>query len=200
VDRVFWRLADWSEPSPFAALGRTERILAGEVKPATLGRATVNGKPVTFPKVTFEPEVESIVIGFDTEHNGDIPGQVSLHRGSVANWLAKNVEMVDPKVMMLRKKDKHAFRSDMLVLDIMGGDELPRRKSEEKLRVPGEMLVFNSSGQLEVHSEIEESREYFYNTFPPPDANSGYGSAYGNSDGEEGSNRKSRGRRGGYGY
>ena len=71
---------------------------------------------------------------------------------------------------MLRKKKKnHKFRSDMLILDIVGGKDLPKGRKGEKLKSPGEMLVFTSSGQLEVHTEIDDSREYFYNTFPEPE-------------------------------
>ncbi len=199
IDRVWWRYSDWSEPSPIVGLGRTERILAGATKAALRGRIKMNNRTVTYPRGA-EPTVEAIVIGYDTEYSGDIPGKETLRRGAVANFRKSGIEMVDPKIMMLRKKDKHSFRSDMLVLDILGGSDLPNRKGGEKIRTPGEMLVFTSSGQLEVHTEVDDSREFFYNTFPKADPSSlggGYGSGgYGGESAGGGGYGSGRGRRG----
>jgi len=160
------------------------RIIAGAVKSGTPGRATVAGKVVTYSRASSEPQVDAMVVGFDSEYSGDIPGTDTLRRGSVANFRKTKVEMIDPRIMRLRLKDKHEFRSDILVVDIVGGEQLPSRKGENKLRIPGEILVFNSSGQLEVHSEIQESREFFYNTFEKPEfeplgggADGGFGGA-----------------------
>ena len=163
----YWRFADWSTPSPIASVGRSERLLAGTAKAPTPGRLSVNGKQVTYPRGSSGPTIESIVIGFDPENKVDIPGKVdTLKRGSLANFLGKKVELIDPKLNVLRTKDKHVFRSDILVLDIAGGEELKGRKTDKGLRTPGEMLVFTSGGQLEVHSEMEEASDYRFNDYP----------------------------------
>ena len=148
-----------------------------------------------------------MVIGYEKEHKNDIPsGATKLWRGSVANFSKSGAELVDPKLMMLRKKQKsHKFQSDMLVVDIMGGQELPKGERKEKLKVPGEVLVLNSAGQLEVHTEIDESREFSLNTFPKPEAGAnggygdgGYGGGYG--EGGYGGGGRGRGRGGNSGY
>ena len=205
---MYWRYADWSEPTAIAAVGRSERIIAGATKSATVGRARLaDGKTISFPSTTSEPSMEAIVIGFAKEHMMDVPGKVAkLTRGSVANFKKKNVELVDPKIRMLRKVPEHEFRSDMLVVDISGGKELPKtkRKVDKGLRQPGEMLVFTAGGQLEVHREYDDAHEFYYNDYPEPEAGAygvggGYGAGYG-GEGEDDDKKKRRRRRGGGGY
>ena len=207
----FWRMAEWSEPSPIASIGRSERIIAGAVQAAPLGRAKIGGQTVTYPKVTNEPEIEAIVIGFEGESKVDIPGKEKLRRGSLANFNKKKVEHIDPKLGLLRTKKEHAFQSDILVLDVFGGegydpDRMPHMKGRrgEKLSTPGEVLVFTASGQLEVHREINESRDFYYNDYPEASevdgAYGGYG-GYG-EEGEDDDKKRRRRRRNnsGYGY
>jgi hypothetical protein len=192
-DRIYWRYTPWSEPTDLVSIAQEERIIAGSVtSPDSMGRAKVGDKNVRFPNPLSEAQVEGILVAFDEEKSADIPATVPLRRGSVVNFTAKKLEMVDPKIGMLREVDSYAFKSDILVLDILGGNPLP---GKDKQKTPGELLVLTPDGQLEVHSEIEESREFFYNTFPKAEP---IGGVYGDDEEQGGRGRRGRGG-GGYG-
>ncbi len=51
------------------------------------------------------------------------------------------------------------FRSNILVLDIHGGKELPGR-TKPPITEPGEVLLLGSNGNLSVRSEIDDHMEY----------------------------------------
>ena len=202
--RVFWRLSDWSQPSPPIAVGAVERILAGKVSRPRFASIKSKGKTLQYPRST-EPTVDTFVIGFDEEIKGDIPGAQQLRRGAVTNFRKTNIEMLDPKLMRLRTRKEHVYNSGMMLVDIDGGTDIAGRKGES-LKAPGQILMLTADGRLTVHNELEDAEEYAYNNFPKAEkTDTGYGGAGGDNGGYGagggyGGGGGRRGRRGANGY
>ncbi len=181
-DRIYWRRTDWSEPSEALGIARSEQVLAGTVNAPALKSIRVNDKTIYYENPAAEPEANMIVVAYDPTENGDIPGEQKLKRGAVANFKeSKDVWMVDPLKGLLKKKDGYTFKSDMLVVDIMGGQKIESAKKGDKLQEPGEVLIMTPTGELIVRNEIEDSQEYFFNKFPDPEPP--LGGAYGEQGG-----------------
>jgi hypothetical protein len=202
-DRVYWRMTDWSEPSEPLHVGSDDRVIAGATTAPSMKSVKVNDRTVYYENPSQEPEAELIVVEFDRQQAGDIPGELTrVRRGAVANFRENDAELIDPLKMQLKKVDKHTFKSDYMVVDILGGQRLPSaRGAKDKLTVPGEVLFMSPTGELVTHQELEDAEEYFFNKLPPPEPTDrgAYGEEGDGYYGSGGRGSRARGRRGGYG-
>jgi hypothetical protein len=165
--RIYWRLTDWSEESDVIRVGSDERVIAGKVRAPAPKSVKVNNQSVAYENPDLEPEVDLIVVDFDGKETGDIPAEkTGVKRGSMANFRS-DAERIDVVKMQLKEVKAHQFNSNVLVVDIMGGEALPGgRDSKDRLSAPGEALLMTPTGKLVTHSELKESRDYYYNIFP----------------------------------
>ena len=90
------------------------------------------------------------------------------------------------------------FDTDIMIVDIMGGDKLTstRKNDKTELTAPGEILVMDGSGALSVRHEIDDADRYKANKFEKPQVFGGsggeYGGDYGSADNPYGGNSGGR--------
>jgi hypothetical protein len=94
------------------------------------------------------------------------------------------------------------FKSDVLVLDVRGGQQLPTtNKADIDHKAPGEVLLMDSEGALIVHNELDDVLEYTNNIFKEPEKpkviateDEGYPGYPGSGYGYPGAGKPKRGR------
>ena len=153
----FGRLAPPSEPSPVVYVGRGERMLAGKVTPSEMVTIRDQGQ---FARE--EPAAKVMVMTFQPTNGADIPAVKDFHRGSVGNFV-ETVKYWPPAGEFAQSAENHDFNTDLLVLDIRGGDPL----ADSGIANPGEILIFNRDGRMEVIDELRDAR-IFESRFVPP--------------------------------
>ncbi len=156
----FGRVAPVSQPSNVAYVSDGRRLLAGTAtQPSPL---SVRGQNRVFDKPADEPTAKVMALQFDPSIPGEIPGEIEVRRGSVAKF-AEDVWVPYPREGKLRLHKDQAFDVPALVLDIRGGEP----GSHDALRAPGELLVWNIQGEMELLNELDDSEEYEQYRFAP---------------------------------
>ena len=85
-----------------------------------------------------------------------MPRSAELVRGQVVNFAREEVPIEDPLGNGNVKTVSIPFTTDMLVVDMTGGDSLLGAKAKS----PGQLLVLEPTGQLLVKSELADSETY----------------------------------------
>ena len=160
--------SDWSEPSPTVTVTSGHRVLVSTVKPASGLR---------------EPTAEVIVHAFNDKDNVDVTMKLrSVTRGDWINpSTGSQLEAVDPLTLEFKKVSGQAFRTNTLVVDIMGGETLPTKDKEkvgEELTSPGDLLVVDASGTIRVRNELDDynyHRSVYFEYEDPMDQMNGFG-------------------------
>lgn len=147
---VWWRETPYSETS---AVVRTpsanqDRVLVGDVDPGKV--TTPTGEKFRIRQREESAKVMTLV--WDQSRALDVPGKRDVHRGAVLNFDA-TVEAIDAGDGVLRELTGYPFRTDDLVLDIRGGEELGRNS---ELTAPGEVLLIDREGRLFVQRQLED--------------------------------------------
>jgi hypothetical protein len=177
------RATEFSDESNPITIQAGNRMLAGAVKPA---RAT-RGKDMAFYRPGDEPTGTAMALTFDIQRAAEIPGQLEVRRGTVANFVVDETEVLRPSLNLLEKLEDHEFRLNSFVLDLRGG----RKHSKyDELNEPGEFLVIDSRGRISVINELTDMEDFKSNIFPEeaeatnsgPGAR-GEGGGYGDEDG-----------------
>jgi hypothetical protein len=105
-----------------------------------------------------EPSATIAVTAFDPQTGAQVGAELPVRRGSVANVMGKEVSIRAPGGEI--KKATLDFKSDILVLDIMGGQTLPGKRRVPALVSPGEVLLMDSDGNLSVRGELDDRASY----------------------------------------
>lgn len=145
--RTYWRITDWSEPSDIVRISSVpSEMLAGPAEAA--GARTGKRGKIT-------------VAAWDKRYGVKVPLEQSVQVGSVLNATA-DADVLHPAQLDIRRLEKYSLRTDAIVLDIRGGDPLPRAKFNhmEKIFSPGEYLIMDADGQLRVQNEFEDMAAY----------------------------------------
>ena len=66
---------------------------------------------------------------------------------------------------VVRKLTEYNFRSEQVVLDLMGGEKVPYRKSIVDYRVPGEILIMDLEGNFTIRNSSDDRAEYLTRRF-----------------------------------
>jgi hypothetical protein len=152
-NRTFWVESDWSEPSEVVTLPSTRQYFAGAVEqPATV--EVVPGKP----KVpNNQPKGKLLANVWDAEKVVDVPTEVDVYRGSLLNF-EQDAKVIHPITHEVVDLTKYNFQTDAIVADMEGGEVIPPldRKNDKPLTAPGEMLIFDASGNLHVQNETDD--------------------------------------------
>jgi hypothetical protein len=198
--RTFWVETDWSEWSEVASIPPQYRMLAGAATPERTTPNRESGQEVLVPEPGSETEANVLALVWDHAKAADMPGQLTAVRGSVLNFTA-DANVLHPVNLQVFTLPNYNFRTDVMVLDVRGGRDLPtNNRAEIDLKSPGELLLVDMEGNLMVHNELDDIRDYNNNIFkepekpktPAPEAGSeSYYPGYGAPSG-----RPSRGRRG----
>jgi len=157
----------WSDPSPVVSVpARPEKVLAGSVVAAT---KVVNGD-IRFERG--EPSAKLAAVIWSKKRTVDMPAEKEVMRGSFLNFRAQT-DVIHPQLLMVRRLTDEHFDLDSMVLDIRGGERLPRSSSgSDPLTAPGELLLIDRDGNLIVRSEVEDAEEFrdylLMEAVPPP--------------------------------
>ncbi len=166
--RTFWIESDWSEASPVASLPATKQYFVGTVEqPAMV--AVVDGKP----KVpNSQPKAKVLTSVFDPDKVVDVPAEADVFRGSILNFV-QDAQVIHPVTHEIVDLEKYNFRTDAIVADLEGGELIPAidRKNDKPLKAPGELLIFDASGNLHVQNETDDIENYRVLLLPKPDPN-----------------------------
>ncbi len=154
----FGRLAPLSEPSPIAYVGNGDRMLAGKVTPAEI--VTLRDQPGSFARD--EPAAQVMVMTFQPTNGANVPAVKEFHRGSVGNFV-ENASYWPPGGEYAESVENQRFQTDLLVLDIRGGGPL----QDIGVEIPGQILIFNRDGRMEVISELSDMAAFESNIVPP---------------------------------
>ncbi|ADB18273.1 hypothetical protein Psta_3612 [Pirellula staleyi DSM 6068] len=163
--RTFWRVSDWSEPSELVKLPDSESFFAKSVV-APPSSEVVPGKPRVPNK---EHTATTLAVVWDDVKRVDVPAPLEVLRGSTVNFQA-DAQVIHPALASERKLTKYVFKTQAVVADISGGEVIPplQRANDKPLNAPGELLIFDRFGKLQVRHEtddIEAMRRY---TIPEP--------------------------------
>lgn len=164
---VFWVTAEkWSDPSPVATIPSTRQYFAGPVTQPNL-TPLIQGKP---PIPNSQPVGKALAVVWDDAKVVDVPAEVDVYRGSILNFV-KDAKVIHPVTHQVVDLSKYAFATDAIVADLMGGDVIPlldKRSGKSPLTAPGELLIFDSDGKLQVRNETDDIEGY--RRFLVPDA------------------------------
>jgi hypothetical protein len=137
------RSSDWSEPSPEVTVPLGFSMLAGGIKTSR----QVN-----------EYKLEAVLRMWNPKEAVDASRIVELFRGQVANFPAEDalVERGDG----LGEQKKIAFRTDMMVVDMTGGDTVAMPGGGPRARAPSQVLVMEPNGKMIVKSELADVQNF----------------------------------------
>lgn len=137
-----WLFVD-SAPSPVVSIPRSDDVL--------LGRAS----PASGPN---EESANVILTHFDENTGSTAPHEHKLFRGQVANVVVPTMNVMNPMDNRAEQLTDVRIKSDIMLLDVVGGDRLPldRGTADE----PGEMLVLDPSFRLIRRTQMEDQEEF----------------------------------------
>jgi len=163
--RTYWVTSDWSEPSGIASLPSTQLFFAGKVNPPAASEI-MPGKPRVPAK---EPTADVLTVVWDADKAVDVPAEKEVQRGSTLNFI-NDADVIHPVLGIVRKLEKHAFTTNAMVADMLGGETIPPldRKNEHPLQVPGEVLIFDEAGNLHVQNETDDVESFRRYLLPEP--------------------------------
>ncbi len=159
----------WSEPTPTVTVPRDARVLAGTVH--------------TLIRDTDEPSGMVAIVKWMEETGQDVDkdfrvvrGQQLDYPGTVIRERKRNPRDMEiegggllggrnPVAAEPEEPEKIDFVTEMLVLDLTGGNRLPGR--DRSMTEPGRILVMEYDGTLAVLSEAKDKKEYERRTVDP---------------------------------
>ena len=161
-----WLESPWSAPSDVVSLTSTQWFYAGKVTPDS-GKEEVKG---TRPVRQREAAATALAVVHDATKGVDVPvvfdvidqKDLRVIRGSTLNFKT-DAEVVHPIAGDFRKLKDYVLQTDAVVADILGGDDIQTLDSkvrEEKMTVPGELLIIDADGNLLVQDESEDVEEF----------------------------------------
>jgi hypothetical protein len=156
--------SDPSEPSEIVELPEVNHYFAGSVTPGK-GNALRPGTP---PILTSQPTAKLLTVAWDAVKAVDVPAEVDVLRGSLLNF-EKDVEVIHPSKLLIVPIGEHTFKTNSIVLDFTGGDEMPSmdpRVASDRIPEPGAILIFDGEGKLQLLDETEDV-EGFRRYLPP---------------------------------
>ncbi len=170
-DKEQWRpyiVTQWSDPSDVIVVPRDDRLLTVSVAPAR----GIDG----------DPSGMIMAIHWNRQKGEEIHDEFKIWRGWLANFLDQKLPVREESTQQFegghpragelgegellggreRKKSKKQpkiklptvdYMTEMLVLDLRGGQRLP---GKNRLMWPGEMLLLDPDGNLQVRSDVED--------------------------------------------
>ncbi|PQO47094.1 hypothetical protein [Blastopirellula marina] len=211
----FWRTTEFSEPSPPVRVPRSADVVPGPIDAGRMVFSRANTKQVLRPA---EPSAKVVAMKWDPSE--DVKALVTkeikdVKRGSSVEYEG-DLWVLDPTTYQFKKpwpidteekNPEYELKTGYTVLDIRGGQDTFGRLSDEKnekLRVPGEILVMDASGNIYVKSELEEVKTFAKFNFEKPEVKRGsnpggmmdemdMGSSYDGYGGGGGRGRRGRG-------
>jgi hypothetical protein len=159
--RIYYRRSEWSEPSEVVAVKIPSMTFAGKVELPTTAR-TIEGSPGNrYNSAQSEPTGKVIAVAWNPKLAVDVPGMIDVLRGTVLNF-ATDAAIVHPVTKVYKELKDFKFRTNCVVLDFRGGEDLPvtppedPNAKEETLKAPGEFVFVDDSGEIFVRNELDD--------------------------------------------
>jgi hypothetical protein len=167
--RTFWVETDWSEWSDVVSIPPQYEVLAGSATPERTTPNRESGPEVLVPESGSETEANVLAMVWDHAKAADIPAQETVVRGSVLNFNA-SANVLHPVNLQVFTLPDYPIRTDVMVLDVRGGKDLPtNNRSEIDLKAPTQLLLIDTEGNLVVHNELDDILDYNNNIFKEPE-------------------------------
>ncbi|MHB8862061.1 MAG: hypothetical protein ACYC6N_06630, partial [Pirellulaceae bacterium] len=151
---AYYVVSDWSEATAPVSLPSTSRIYAGEVEPARMA-AGIDGSLVQ----QSEPRGDVVPVVW---HDGlaiDVAREAKTVRGSVLNYSKSHFDVLDPVSLVIKILKNYDFKSQFLVADMRGGEDLPGDR-KELVTAAGEFAMVDGQGNFLVCNELDDYEEY----------------------------------------
>ncbi len=211
----FWRTTEFSEASPAVRVPSSSDVVAGSVD---AGRTVVSRSDRSKVLRTSDPTAKVLAMKWDPKE--DVKALVTkelqdVTRGSSVEYKG-DLWVLDPGTYQFRKPypldadkrdQEYTLKTGYTVLDIRGGQDTVGRfttEENEKLKVPGEILVLDDAGNIHIKSEIDEVKKFAKFNFSKPEVKKPRGGrspdelmmegGYEEYGGGEGRGRRGRGR------
>jgi len=150
--KQYYLATDFSDPSPPVEVPELPlRLVAGAVDAP---RYTPVGDGRVLRE---EAKAEVLAVTWSDEFGIFIPGLAKVARGALLNFTT-NANVLHPLRMTLKSLEQHDFKTDAVLLDIRGGENLGT--SSNPLYTPGEVLLLDRDGKLIVRNEIDDAGVY----------------------------------------
>lgn len=169
----YFRLTDWSKPSPIASVPLPARTYVMAAEPA---KEVFNSQPQT----------EILIKALDSKYAAEIALPEKFLRGMVMNVLDK-AKIVWSNKYNEDKDPNFKFYTGATVADIQGGAKLSSKNRD--LTAPARVVLMDAAGKLTVHRELQDQpavKEFNTALEEPQDGRGGYGGEMGGRGGRGG--------------
>lgn len=134
-----------SSVSPVVTIPDGHGVLAGQVEPGS--RHT-------------EPSAKLLVTAIDADEGLEAAIELDkVYRGTIANVTEQAVKVKDPQSNAVKSLTRD-FHSNILLLDIYGGWDLPGKRRIPAITAPGELLIMDANGNMTVRNELDDQAQY----------------------------------------
>ncbi|PQO35463.1 hypothetical protein [Blastopirellula marina] len=190
---------EYSQPSPVVKTTLESSVIAGGVRAGREQRSADD-------RLLNSRDAQATVLGVTwDEAEGTLSSKkMTVERGDSVNTV-EDMWVLNPGTLMFDKKEDYDLHTNSVVLDIRGGEGLPGRYRDpaenEALVSLGEILVMDEKGNIKIHKELKDRKDFSLFDFTPPEVKKTSGSggdepygAYGEGppDMEGGSRRRGR--------
>ncbi len=149
------RPTEWSEPSAPITIGTaTAEFYAGDVSKVRMARVDDTSIPIA------EPTAKLVAAVWDKVYNTAIPAVKEIARGDFLNFTVPKAHLIHPTQWDVRVLENAEAKTDALVVDIMGGMELPIRDTKLEYQTPGEILIMDANGNFHVQNNLTDLKMY----------------------------------------
>ena len=157
--KIYYVTSDWSEVSSPVSLPSPARAIAGEVEASRYSQSADGGVIEQS-----EPQGSLVAVVWNPDKAIDVGYEDKAVRGSVLNFVRKQFDVLDPVTLVIKLLEGFTLKSEYLVADLRGGDDLPG-DGEKAVVAPGEYLVVDGMGQLTVIDELDDAKDFARYTF-----------------------------------
>lgn len=171
----YFRLTDWSKPSPIASVPLPARTYVMKADPG-------------------KGEAEMLIKALNSKYAAEIALVESFTRGMVMN-VRNKAKVVWSNQYNEEKDPEFDFYTGVTVADIQGGDE--RSNKNRDLKAPARVMLMDAAGKLIVRNELQDQlpvKEFNQALEAPREGEMGGRGGYGGEYGRGGGGRGGRGR------
>ncbi len=157
--KVYWRLTEWSEPSPVVELPATERLFVGQAD----GHDSVSTVTTSVGKdvLTRVPAVEAVGVAWDPLLAVDVPLNLAdpekdlAEPGAVFARTQGTFEIAHPINLTIHKLENYDYQSSLMLVDLRGGEQVGGDR-ENPIYNPSAALMVDSNGRLKLADELDD--------------------------------------------
>ena len=165
----FARPSAWSDLATVIVTPDNSQVAVGKIVTPKQVKLKVGGVDTFFP--VGEPQMEIVASTWSAEYGTAIPTKQTVSRGELLNFnsAAHIVHPITWKVYLTKNpraaqgedRFKVPIRTGKVVVDALGGDELPLPRAEKmRHNLAGEILVMDRYGNLKISNDIADRTTY----------------------------------------